>query len=111
MGNYTEIVTIALRLVVAVLIAVVIPALKAWMKSKIENEKLGQIQEWARSAVYAAEQVYKQYKTIDPDGEKRKHYARVAIMTVSSRLGLELTDKEINTLIEAAVNEVNAFRH
>ena len=111
MGNYTEIVTIALRLVVAILIAVVIPVVKAWMESKIENEKLGQIQEWARSAVYAAEQVYKQYKTIDPDGEKRKHYARVAIMTVSSRLGLELTDKEINTLIEAAVNEVNAFRH
>ena len=111
MGNYTEIVTTALRLVVAILIAVVIPVVKAWMESKIENEKLGQIQEWARSAVYAAEQVYKQYKTIDPDGEKRKHYARVAIMTVSSRLGLELTDKEINTLIEAAVNEVNAFRH
>ena len=111
MGNYTEIVTIALRLVVAILIAVVIPVVKAWMESKIENEKLYQISEWARSAVYAAEQVYKQYKTIDPDGEKRKHYARVAIMTVSSRLGLELTDKEINTLIEAAVQEVNAFRH
>lgn len=111
MGSYAEVITIALRLVVAVLIAVVIPALKAWMESKIENEKLGQIQEWARSAVYAAEQVYKQYKTIDPDGEKRKRYARVAIMAVSSRLGLELTDKEINTLIEAAVNEINAFRH
>lgn len=111
MGNYTEIVTIALRLIVAILIAVVIPALKAWMESKIENEKLGQIQEWARSAVYAAEQAYKQYKTTDPKGIKRKEYARVAIMAVSSRLGLKLTDKEINTLIEAAVNEINAFRH
>lgn len=111
MSNYTEIITILLRFAVAVFIAFVIPAVKKWMKIKIENEKLGQIQEWARSAVYAAEQAYKQYKATDPDGTKRKEYARVAIMAVSSRLGLELTDKEINTLIEAAVNEINAFRH
>ena len=111
MSNYTEIITILLRFAVAVFIAFVIPAVKKWMKIKIENEKLGQIQEWARSAVYAAEQAYKQYKATDPDGTKRKEYARVAIMTVSSRLGLELTDKEINTLIEAAVSEINAFRH
>ena len=111
MSNYTEIITILLRFAVAVFIAFVIPAVKKWMKIKTENEKLNQIKEWARTAAYAAERVYKDYKTSDPDGEKRKHYARVAIMVVSSRLGLKLTDKEINTMIEAAVQEVNMFKH
>lgn len=111
MNSYVEIIiTIAFRSFIAVMIAVVIPAIKTWLERKTENEKLDQIKQWAYTAVNAAERAYKDYKVTDPKGIKRKEYARVAIMAVSSRLGLKLTDKEINAMIEAAVEEMNNFK-
>lgn len=103
-----EIATLIIRLAIAVMTGICIPAFRAWLKAKIENEKYEQIRHTAETAVYAAEQLLK--KT-DPDGEERRKYAHRLISMTAMRLGVALTDDEIDSLIQAAVKELNFFTH
>ena len=75
---------------------------------KAENEKFAQIRQTAETAVYAAEQLMR--KT-DPTGEERRKYAHKLIATTAMRLGIALTDNEIDSMIQAAVKELNFFTH
>lgn len=100
----TEILTLIIRFAVAVMVGFVIPALRQWIKSKAENEKVKQLVQVADTAVYAAEQLY---HGADPDGEIRRRYAHKLISAAAMRLGLALTEKEIDSLIQAAVQEIN----
>ena len=103
-----EIITLIIRLVIAVMAGICIPAFKHWLDTKTENEKLMQIRQTAETAVYAAEQLMK--KT-DPTGEERRKYAHRLISMTANRLGVALTDGEIDSLIQAAVKELNFFTH
>lgn len=104
----TEIITLTIRLAIAIMTGICIPAFKHWLDTKTENEKLKQIRDTAETAVYAAEQLLR--KT-DPDGEERRKYAHRIIATTAMRLGVSLTDKEIDSLIQAAVQELNLMKH
>jgi hypothetical protein len=104
----TEIITLAIRLAIAIMTGICIPAFKHWLDTKTENEKLKQIRDTAETAVYAAEQLMK--KT-DPDGEERRKYAHKLIAATAMRLGVALTDNEIDSMIQAAVKELNFFTH
>ena len=103
-----EIITLIIRLVIAVMTGICIPAFKHWLDIKAENEKFAQIRQTAETAVYAAEQLMK--KT-DPDGEERRKYAHRLIAMAAMRLGIALTDDEIDSMIQAAVKELNFFTH
>ena len=103
-----EIITLIIRLAIAVMTGICIPAFKRWLDVKAENEKLQQIRQTAETAVYAAEQLLK--KT-DPDGEERRKYAHKLIAATAMRLGIALTDNEIDSMIQAAVKELNFFTH
>lgn len=103
-----EIITLIIRLAIAVMTGICIPAFKHWLDVKVENEKLQQIRQTAETAVYAAEQLMK--KT-DPTGEERRKYAHKLISMTANRLGVALTDGEIDSLIQAAVKELNFFTH
>jgi len=103
-----EIITLVIRLAIAVMTGICIPAFRTWLKAKTENEKYEQIRQTAETAVYAAEQLMR--KT-DPDGEERRKYAHRIIATTAMRLGVSLTDKEIDSLIQAAVQELNLMKH
>jgi hypothetical protein len=85
-----------------------IPAFKHWLDVKAENEKLQQIRQTAETAVYAAEQLMR--KT-DPTGEERRKYAHRLISMTANRLGVALTDGEIDSMIQAAVKELNFYTH
>ena len=103
-----EIITLIIRLAIAVMTGICIPAFKHWLDVKVENEKLQQIRQTAETAVYAAEQLMR--KT-DPTGEERRKYAHRLISMTANRLGVALTDGEIDSLIQAAVKELNFFTH
>ena len=103
-----EIITLIIRLAIAIMTGICIPAFKHWLDVKAENEKFAQIRQTAETAVYAAEQLMR--KT-DPDGEGRRRYAHKLIAMTADRLGVALTDHEIDTLIQAAVRELNFFTH
>ena len=103
-----EIATLIIRLAIAIMTGICIPAFRHWLKAKTENEKYEQIRQTAETAVYAAEQLMR--KT-DPDGEERRKYAHRLISMTATRLGVALTDNEIDSLIQAAVKELNFFTH
>ena len=103
-----EIITLVIRLAIAVMTGICIPAFRTWLKAKTENEKYEQIRQTADTAVYAAEQLMR--KT-DPTGEERRKYAHKLIAATAMRLGVALTDNEIDSLIQAAVKELNFFTH
>jgi len=103
-----EIATLIIRLAIAIMTGICIPAFRHWLKAKTENEKYDQIKRTAETAVYAAEQLLK--KT-DPDGEERRKYAHRLIAMAAMRLGVALTDNEIDAMIQAAVKELNFFTH
>lgn len=104
----TEILTLVVRLFVAVIVTFVLPAVKRWIEQKTENEKFAQLAGIAETAVAAAEQLY--YRT-DPDGEDRRKYAHHLIAVAAGRLGLALTDKEIDSMLQAAVQELNLMKY
>ena len=103
-----EIITLIIRLAIAIMTGICIPAFKHWLDVKAENEKFAQIRQTAETAVYAAEQLLK--KT-DPDGEERRKYAHRLIAMAAMRLGVALTDNEIDSMIQAAVRELNFYTH
>ena len=103
-----EIATLIIRLAIAIMTGICIPAFRHWLKAKTENEKYEQIRQTAETAVYAAEQLLK--KT-DPDGEERRKYAHRLISMTAMLLGVALTDDEIDSLIQAGVKELNFFTH
>ena len=103
-----EIITLIIRLAIAIMTGICIPAFKHWLDVKAENEKFAQIRQTAETAVYAAEQLMR--KT-DPTGEQRRKYAHKLIATTAMRLGVALTDNEIDSMIQAAVKELNFFTH
>lgn len=103
-----EVITLLIRFAILIMTGVLIPAFKHWIDTKTENEKLNQVKAAAKTAVNAAEQMY---KSMDPDGEIRKKLARETIERAAYRTGLILTDDEIRQIMEAAVMELNQVTH
>lgn len=106
-----EIITLLLRLAIVVICGVVAPAVKAWLEEKAKSEAEARIKETARTAVFAAEQIYNTAKKADPDGTLRRRFVKDAIKRVAYETRVTLTDKEISEIMEAAVQELNFATH
>lgn len=87
--------TAVLALLGAVITYVVIP----YIKSKTGNEKFKTVEFWVTKAVWAAEQVIVESKT----GPQKKQY----VLEFLRSHGIKLTEAQLDTLIEAAVSEMN----
>lgn len=103
-----EIATLLLRLAIVLITGFLAPAFKKWVDQKTQNEKYIQLREAAETAVYAAEQLY---HGVDPDGEIRRKYAHRIIGTAAMRLGVCFTDKEVDAMVQAAVQEINLTKY
>lgn len=106
-----EIITLLLRLAIVVICGVVAPAFKAWVEAKAKTEAEARIKETARTAVYAAEQIYNTAKKADPDGNLRRQFVKKAIMRAAYETKTALTEREISEIMEAAVQELNFATH
>ena len=102
-----EIITTLIRIAVLVAVGIIIPALRTWITTRTENEKMMQIKQWAYSLVWAAEQLHNKVAKDDPDGEKRKKYAYNALNRFALKMGIALSGEEIEAMIECAVHELN----
>ena len=106
-----EIITLLLRLAIVVITCVIAPTVKHWLETSTENTKMESIREAAWSAVYAAEQLYNTMKHADPSGEIRRKYAARAVSIAAAKVGIVLTDDDIDNIGQAAVQELNLVKH
>ncbi len=91
-----------LRLVIMVATALITTYLIPWIKSHTDTTKLYAVMRWAHEAVMAAEQLYGA-KT----GEEKKKYARAYLRKIALAAKIDISDEELDMLIEAAVGEMN----
>ena len=86
-----------MTLILAIVSAYVIP----WIKSKVNQDKLDKIQQYAEYAVRYAEQVY----TEDQFKEK-KEYVYNYILNKVNDIGINMTENDVDVLVEGIVNLV-----
>jgi len=87
------------KLVITLIFFLVSTYLIPWLKSKIGEAKLNDIQKYAEWAVRSAEQLY-----TAEEWEEKKIYAMNYMAEKISETGIELTVADINALVEATVN-------
>lgn len=93
--------TIALSIISiagALITAYVIP----WIKANISAKDMKYIVYWVRFAVRCADQLF-----TPEEWEKKKQHVMSYIIDKVAKLGLELSEEDIDTLIEAAVNQIH----
>ena len=88
--------------IISIVGAVITGVLIPYLRSKITTNKLEEIQYWVNVAVTAAEQIFNEPKM----GDLKKKY----VLDFLSKLGVNLTEEELNVLIEAAVKELNLLQ-
>jgi hypothetical protein len=103
--------------VVGLLIAAAWPIVRAYIKTKLTPERLAHVQDIARIAVRAAEQIGEDYGALltqgQPEGTTagaaKLKFATQAVYAGAKRLGIKLTEPEIDAAIHAALREMNGL--
>jgi LL-H family phage holin len=98
-----EITLEALKLLIMVTVLVLTRFVVPWLKAKTSNETMQAVLDWTMQAVLAAEQAH-QAQT----GAERKYIVTEFIKNILIQKNISLSDEELNTLIEAAVMQMNA---
>lgn len=98
-----EITLEALKLLIMVTVLLLTRFVVPWLKAKTENETMQAVIDWTVQAVMAAEQAH-QAQT----GAERKYIVTEFIKRILIQKNINLSDDELNTLIEAAVMQMNA---
>lgn len=106
-----ELITTLLRAVMMIFTIFVIPAVSKWMKANAASKEVQTLEKIVDDAVTAAEQLRKTLDILDPTGEWRKSKAVILVRESCRRLNIELSDAEIEMLIEAAVKNCNPYWH
>ena len=73
-----------------------------WIKNNISAKDMETIVFWVRFAVRCADQLF-----TPEEWEKKKQYVMAYVIDMAAKLGIKLTEEDINVLIEAAVNEIH----
>lgn len=94
---YIEIAKLAIMLMCAAVTRFLIP----WIKSKTDNAVMQSLIDWTMQAVLAAEQTHGA-----GTGAEKKQIVREFIQKILVQKGVALTDEEIDTMIEAAVKQI-----
>lgn len=82
---------------VALITAFVIP----WLKNRIGESKLAEIQKYAEIVVRCAEQIFS-----PEEWQRKKAYALSYITDKANEIGIEMTEEDLNSLIESTVNYI-----
>lgn len=72
-----------------------------WLKTRIGADQMQQITGWVKAAVLSAQQVLQA-----ESGETRKAWVVDFLHDILTEKGFEVSEEEIDTLIEAAVKEM-----
>ena len=93
----TKVTECALTVIVLLVSAYLIP----WLKTKISEEKLKELEKFCEQAVRAAEQLYK-----PEEWKLKKDYVTQLVTEKANSLGIGLNEAEIDAVIEGVVNYV-----
>lgn len=93
--------TVIIKAVVAVLSVLITSVLIPYVKGKIGENKYNEIKFYVEYAVRCAEQIY----TPEQWAEK-KAYVKAYIIRKASEFGIDMTEEDLDILIEGVVNEV-----
>ena len=96
-----EIITLAIRLIIAVCGILITNIIIPWVKSKIGTERLENLLAYVDLAVKAAEQTFGANM-----GPEKKTAAKEYIIKKAAYLGVILTGDDVDKMIEAAVLEM-----
>lgn len=93
------------KIVVAVMAVLISTYLVPYLKSLARNEKYARLVEFVSTAVHAAEQTIKG----DGRGGERKHEVLKQVRGWLNGRGIDVTEEQLNILVEAAVYNMNRF--
>ena len=97
----SEMITVIIKAVVAVISVLITSVVIPYIKVKIGENKYNEIKKYIEYAVRCAEQLY------DKDQwQEKKAYVLAYILRKANELGIEMTEEDLNVLIEGVVNEV-----
>ena len=97
----TEMITKLTELTMTVIALLISAYVIPWLKTKIESDKLEKLKIFCEQAVRSAEQLYK-----DEQGSLKKAYVKKLINEQIEKLGLGLSEAEVEAIIEGVVNFV-----
>lgn len=84
------------------LIASVVVAVRAWLKTTLTPQRLQAVSQLARVAVDAADEVGRAIDTVN--GPEKYEYAEKVLMQSAKRVGIKLTSEEANAFIHSVLN-------
>lgn len=99
--NTQTFMTIALA-IISIAGALVSAYLIPWIKNNISAKDMETIVFWVRFAVRCADQLF-----TPEEWEKKKQYVLSYIIDKVAEIGIKLSEEDINTLIEACVNQIH----
>ena len=97
----SEVITVIIKAIIMVLSVVVTSVVVPYIKERIGEKKFQELQEYIEYAVRCAEQLY----TKEQWAEKKK-YVMSYVVSKAKELGLELTEHDIDIMVEGIVNLV-----
>lgn len=100
-----DIVLELLKLTIMIVAMLITRYVVPWLKAKTETETMAAVIDWTAQAVLAAEQCHQA-----ESGPERKLIVTEFIKRVLRQKNISLTDEEIDTMIEAAVKQMNYYK-
>ena len=96
-----EMITVIIKALVAVLSVLITSVVIPYIKGKIGENKYNEIKYYVEYAVRCAEQIY-----TPEQWQEKKAYVKEYIIRKANEFGIDMTEEDINVLIEGIVNEV-----
>lgn len=104
MNQITEIITNGVISILVILLGIAVKAVKEYLVKKGGEQTVKIVEILAKNAVNAVEQVSAEtgYK-----GEEKLEQARTKIRAELTKYGISMTDRDLDTFIEASVKQMN----
>lgn len=104
MQQINEIITNGVISILVILLGIIVKAIKEYLVKKGGEQTVKIVEILTKNAVNAVEQVSSEtgYK-----GEEKLEQARTKIRAELTKYGISMTDRELDTFIEASVKEMN----
>ena len=96
-----ELITELTKALVSVVLIIVSAYVIPWLKNKVGEDKYATIIDFAEIVVRSAEKIY-----TPEEWSKKKAYAVELVSEKAKSIGLNLSEEEINAIIEGAVQAV-----
>lgn len=96
-----EILTMIVKLVLAIVSVLITGYLIPWLNSKIESTKYNDLLTLVEKCVQAAEKIYSQ-----EEWNQKKNYVFELTSTYAQEHGIDITPEELNAIVEGWVKEI-----